>query len=333
MKILCFLLFIVYFCLAQTITLETGTYTGDTSNPRTIATTNSLVQAGKAVVVLVKSNNTNYEIFRTDDMPADSSLHLYPGATWEANAITSFSASGFVVNSYLNAAVTHYWMAIIADTTLMTTRKYTGSGGNATLTLPFTPGFALWKTRSASAAGVWKSYKMATDTVIVVSGGYLTGQLQAGGFATNSILLANGSATNLSNKVYYFFAIKNDANFLSALKYAGTGSAHTVNFDRAIPSITTFSIFSSPHAGSTPSAWKTDDMATNVIARINNAAFFNGYENVTVSSVDVNTSVITNTNTRKYEGWIVTNYMTPENEDEISSNKLQFSELSIFSTF
>lgn len=311
MRILLFLLFSFYIS-AQSFIVETGTYTGDASNPRTIATTNSLVQAGKAVVVLVKSNSTNYETFRTDDMPADSSLHLYPGATWEANAITSFSASGFVINSYLNASgVAHYWMAIIADTVFMTTRKYTGSGGNTTLTLPFTPGFAMWKTRSASAAGMWKSYEMAADSTIGVNGVYYTGQLQAGGFSTNSILLANGASTNFSGKVYYFFAIKNDANFLSALKYTGTGSAHTINFDRDLPAITTFSIFSSASTSTTPSAWKTDDMATNVIARIINNILYNGYENVTVSSVDVNTSVVTNFNARKYAGWIVTSYTTP----------------------
>lgn len=310
-------IFLSIFCclglLAQDIIIETGSYNGNATNPRTIPTTNSLVQAGKAVVVLVKSNSTNYETFRTDDMPTDSSLHLYPGTTWKDVAITSFSATGFVVNSYLNAnTILHYWMVIIADTALMTTRRYTGSGGNATLTLPFTPGFAMWKTKSASASGVWKSYKMATDTVIVVSGTYLTGQLQAGGFSTNSILLANGVATNASGKVYYMFAIKNDTNFLSALKYTGTGAAHTVNFDRVLPQANPISIFTSPHAAATPSAWKIDDMGTNVIARINNATFFNGYEDIAVGSVGVNTSVITNTSSRKYEGWIVTSYETPE---------------------
>jgi len=215
MRILLFL-FLTIYCFGQSIIVETGTYTGNVTNPRTITTTNSLVQDGKAVVVFVKSHNTNYEILRTDDMPADSSISLYPGQTWTADAVTSFSASGFVVNSYLNAAVAHYWMAIIADTALMTTRKYTGSGGNATLTLPFTPGFALWKSRSASAAGAWKSYKMAADTVILVQGSYVTAQLQAGGFSTNSILLANGTATNASGKVYYMFAIKNDTNFLTS---------------------------------------------------------------------------------------------------------------------
>jgi len=323
MKIL-FFLFISLYCFGQSIIVETGTYTGDATNPRTITTTNSLVQDGKAVVVFVKSHNTNYDILRTDDMPVDSSISLWPAQTWTADAIISFSASGFVVNSYLNAnTIAHYWMAIIADTTLMTTRTYTGSGGNATLTLPFTPGFALWKTKSASAQGAWKSYKMGTDTLIHVSGTYAPGHLQAGGFSGNTILLANGALTNASGKVYYMFAIKNDANFLSALKYTGTGSAHTVNFDRAIPSITVFSIFTSGNSTNIPAAWKTDDMATNVIMRITNNGLFNGYENVTVSSVDVNTSVITNTNTRKYEGWIVTSYTTPAVEEESASGKFK----------
>lgn len=310
------IIFLTFFCFGQSIVVETGTYTGNATNPRTITTINSLVQDGKAVFVLVKSNSTNYETFRTDDMPADSSLHLWPALSWEENAITSFSETGFVVNSYLNAnTIAHYWVAIVSDTVLMTTRKYVGTGANADLTFPFAPGLFIVKPSSAVSRGVWRDYSMGADSIVSVDGASSGVGLQDPGFSGNIVKLDNGATTNSSGKTYYAMCVKNDANFLAAVKYTGTGAAYTVNFHRSIPSVTTYSLFSSAtNSTNIPSAWKTDDMTTNVIARIINNSLFNGYENVTTSSVDVNTSVITNTLNRKYEGWIVTSYTTPTEE-------------------
>lgn len=297
---------------AQTITVETGSYTGNATNPRTITTTVNPAEAGKAVFVMVKSNSTNYCMWRTDDMPADSSASFYDAGAWIADAITSFSSTGFVVNSYLNAnAILHYYMVVVADTSLMTTRKYTGTGANRTFTLPFAPGLFIYR-NAATGPARWKIYTLGADSIISVRGLYNTVEFQNPGFSGTAAKVTGNGGINGSGRQYYFVAIKNDANFLSAIKYTGNGASRTLTYDRAISQATPISIFCSQ--GTTvnyPSGWRTDKMTTNQIARIVNNTFYTGFDGQTVSQVTADNSVITNASAKKYEAWVLTSYSTP----------------------
>jgi hypothetical protein len=212
--------------------IESGNYTGDGNDDRTISTTFSLAQSDKKVLVLVKGNTAQYAVWRTNEHGADSSSHFYSVAD-KVNAIQSFSASGFVVGTDAtvnSSSVIYQWVAISADSAYLNVKTYIGDGTNdRQISTDFQPVLA-WVKNISTGGCAWKNSVMGTDTSITFAGGVSTGFINA--FAGNYVQV--DAAVN-NNGVKFYLAAFANFGMVDVFRYTGNGSSpREINFNKTM---------------------------------------------------------------------------------------------------
>lgn len=301
------LLALTFAARCQTITTYTGSYTGNATDNRTITVTD-LAAAGKSVMVIVKGTAAQHGVWRTSAHTGDASSHFYNVAD-KANAIQSFSSTGFVVgdDATVNAAATtYYYIAVVADPSYMVCTTYTGTGSqtNITTTIPDI-GLAIIK-QTGAQTGAWRTSVMGTDSSTVFSGSVFTNLINV--FGSNYITIGNGANVNSAAATYYLVYFKN-GGFLSVFRYTGNATDNrNISFGKTL--ISPGFVLISKNAGASANVFTTTDLNSDKTMLVNNTAtiYTNMLQNFTTTDLNVGTHTLVNANAVFYWGFALGNF-------------------------
>lgn len=207
-----------------TFTMDSGSYTGN-------GTTQAIKVDFDADLVLIKSNNGQYQVFRTKLMQANNTGILANWSIFKDNAIVMMNESGFVIGSDLTVnenGATFHWQAFGNAYDPVTRQgaadfmigSYTGNGIDDRLItqMPFQPDFVIVKGNSYEPA-VWRSSAMSGDISSFLTSSYPAADyIQA--LSSNGFQIGTGASVNSLLDQYHWFAFKEGTNF-SVGSYAG----------------------------------------------------------------------------------------------------------------
>lgn len=315
MRVLIFLLLLFHFSIAQSFQIETGTYTGNGANDRTITTTLDPSDASKNAVVMVKGRTAQYGLWRTDKHAANASSGFMVISD-VSDGIKSFTTNGFVVdvNASVNSnTITYDYVVMVADSSLMQTISYIGDAGDRDIATSVTRPEMVWGRQSGAGNMFFKTAEMLGDTSMSFYGQEIVTNIKS--MSANTVGVGstmNGNAISYQIIIFGF-------NTVSSFHYNGNSAS-----SRIIP-FTALSDVEFVHTGatasSTPGAMQTTNSGTHTHIYNNNA----GYAGSKIlswddASITVDGHGLVNLTGREYYGFALSNYTVPATDTEKGFN-------------
>jgi len=203
------------------IKMASGTYTGDANDNRTITV------GFQPDFVIVKETGNGEGAARTSTMANDASKPMGSATAFVANAIQSFTATGFVVgtdNDVNRNNRDYYWVAFKANGQAMKVGSYTGTGAARSFTgFGFSPEAVIVMGNNAARAvtrmsGMSRSFGFDNTTGVTTA----VTSLNADGFSVGT-----GAEANTNNVGYHYVAFNDFADSIDVASYAGNNTDDT----------------------------------------------------------------------------------------------------------
>lgn len=304
-----FLLILTIGLYAQSFDTYTGTYTGSGGDDSTIVVAN-LTPAGKHTVVIVKGVSADLAVWRSSAHVGDVSSRFYQTADG-ANAIQSFSSTGFVIGTDATVntkdAVYHY-AVVLADTSLMYCRSYTGNGTTQNVSVPITDIGLAWIKNPGAVVGVWRSSVFGTDSTTIFSGGMATTSINS--FGSGTVNIENGAAVN-TNAVVYHLVVFANSPAIANVRYKGDGND---NRDIALGKTLTGQAFvlNSKEAASSANTITTAELNSDKTLLLSATAtvYTNMLQAFTATAVNIGAHVLVNASGVRYYMSVFGDYTT-----------------------
>lgn len=202
--------------IAQTLRVETGTYTGN-------GTSQSVTGLGfTPKFVMIKGNTTQTGAFRTSAHTTNLSSQT-TNANDLTTAITSIDANGFSVGASATVngnTLAYYWVAIDGDNVVTGTGAGSGSGATVSIGQSFTPDVIIAKCGGGTKYPyIWTS----AHTDPASSPLTIADQNNLGIHAVSAGQFTVGINIDVESETYWWVAINADVNSLDVNKFTGNG--------------------------------------------------------------------------------------------------------------
>lgn len=179
-------------------------------------------------IVIVKGDNTEYAIWRSDAMTGDSTGYFSNGAANFTGGITSLDSDGFTIgtNAAVNSSSAVYYYTAFGDSgnSDVKTGSYTGNGtdSRSITAVGFQPDL-VWIKRDGTSTATWRSTALTSDnSSFFGSTAEATDHIQA--FEADGFQVGTNARVNANGSTYYYVAFKNVSSQIATGSYTGDGT-------------------------------------------------------------------------------------------------------------